>query len=144
MLLMTTLGSSFKKIWEAGEGKIAYFSGEYGDQRTVFERILRDFPIKTGRYAIGRYVEFHKCGPTQDYGPSILAIEDIGYLEQRIKISGKEYDIGVKFSFIKKINNDSLLPIINNYRKFPLLYSVYDKDINTFVELQAHSNSVEE
>ena len=119
MLLMTTLENFFPKVWERDGKGIAYFSSNFNKQKQLVMRYIKNGKA-VKELAVGRYSPFRKV-PAQPYAPSILLVSGMKILDIPIENNGRYYDIEIKFSFLKKVDNLRLINEITTLPCTPLL-----------------------
>lgn len=143
MLLLTTLGDKFPKVWEdTGARKVTAFKGKFNginwNNIIIMDNFKKNFSGNNPQYAFARYCDYRGKYPPYDipaqpYKPSVICIYEMG-LTDFPKIKG--LDLEIEYSVTEKIEDEQIINEIMKINVGQLMYvqrhSILDSYLNDF------------
>lgn len=141
MLLLTTLGAWFPDVWEGrGEIKKTYFKSRYrgdnGNNINIMNKFNKNFSWEKPQYALARYCDYHGRNfpyymPAQQYKPSVICIYEMGVTDFPEK---KGFDLEIKYSVAKKIEDEKIINEIMKIHVGQLMYIQRHSILDSFLD----------
>lgn len=137
MLLLSTLGNWFPRVWENDRPKmVTYFKTEYKENREIMQNFNAHYSSSNPQYAFARYCEYNGRNkpykiPAQDYLPSIICIYEMGVAERIVK---KGFDLEIAYSVLFKVTEREIANMINAIETASLMHTVNSPVLDEYLD----------